>query len=576
VGFLEYACSTFLEKDWIKTKLLVSPKARFPQFFRDDFGFVCIFPEPTAKISEEDKTISLMGYAFPAGIEGQAQLVRLFGASVLHFRCHALSSQFQDYEEWKKGKDLQLVKFVASLLEDVKANAYCAMQYPDKLADLAFANALGLKRLRRLDRLLNPATKTMAGLLVRSNTGLDAINAGYENNLVNHLVELLNEFEKKAIPSLTDENLALREEKLKIANQIYYAIKDSGPITEAPFFPHTEELGACSIFLPSYFVDPNVAIDKDFKKCLEYLGRTLGSSEGASEANPRMTELDAVQVFDSWARQKEKDKKIIERYQTYLPSTGFKSIEIPEQDYTEFLRIRARCKSEAHRLIESLLVARDAVDEDPRKNYGVLDLQEVIQVIASKSPRLDVFMLDENLSKSYSWIILLDASRSMKYLGDFALEIFLILGDIANELLLDPTSWAMYAFNDRLSIIKDPKERYNIRVKSRIGGIKFEGSTMLYDALMIGGQVIKARAENMRLITVISDGYPFGYLNESGTLEELIRTLEGRSISLIGIGTKSRRMKTLFRTSCSVYTLRDLAKKFSNLYLSASQVVAES
>jgi len=575
VGFLDYACSIFLEKDWIKTKLLVSPRTKFPEFFRDDFGFVCIFPEPAVKETEEDRRISLMGYDFLADTNGLAQLVKLFRASVLHLRCHTLSSQFQDYVEWRKGKDAQLAGFVASLLEDAVANAYCARQYPEELSNLAFANSLALKRLRKLDRLLNPATKTMAGLLVRSNTGLMPVKPGNEYTLITQLAELLGQF-KSIAAATANENVDLKKERLKFAAEIYYAIKDSGPITEAPFFPHTEELGTCSVFLPSCYVDYDIAMDKDFKSCLEYLGGVVEPSANSQEVKRKADEIEAVQVFDSWGHQKEKDRKTLEKYQTYASSTGLRSVEVPEQDYTEFLRIRSRCKSEAHRLIESLLVARDALDEDPRKIYGVLDLQEVIQVIASKSPRLDVFMLDENLSKSYSWIILLDASRSIKHIGDFALELFLILGDIANELLLDSTSWAMYAFNDRFFVIKDPKERYNVRVKSRIGGLRFEGTTLLRDALAISGQVIKSRAENMRLITVISDGYQFGYLNERGTLEELINSLERRSVSLIGIGAKSRQMRSVFRTSCSVYTLRDLAKKFSNLYLSASRVAAES
>jgi len=152
----------------------------------------------------------------------------------------------------------------------------------------------------------------------------------------------------------------------------------------------------------------------------------------------------------------------------------------------------------------------------------------------------------------------------------------LILCDAANELLLDPTSWGVYAFNDRFLVVKDPKERYNVRVKARIGGIRFEGSTLLSDALMTAGQVIKSRAENMRLITVISDGYSYEYSKASGTVLETVKTLEGRSISLIGIGAKSRRIGTLFKTGFSVYTLRDLSRKFSSLYLSASRVAADT
>jgi hypothetical protein len=567
----------FLEKDNLKTKLLVSPKVRFCQLLHDGTGFTAILPEPTVQETEEGgKRVSLMGYSFPADTEGKRQLVSLFRASVFHLGFHVLYSKLEDYEEWIKGKDQQLARFTISLVEDVKANAHAALRYPDRLADLAFANALALKRLRRLDKMINPATMSMTELLVRCNTGLTRIESRNEYAAVTRLAELLNQFKQKASLASADENMNLKDDKLKIANEIYYAIEDAGPITVIPFLPHTEEMSTSLAFIPSYSVNSDITLENDFKRCLEFLGGKTPASEGSQETMKKEAEIEAVQVFDSWQHQKEKDENIIARYQALVQTTDFKSVEMPEQDYTEFLRIRTRCKSEAHRLMETLLVARDALDEDPKKEFGVLDLQEIIQVIASKSPRMDVFMLDENLSKSYSWVILLDASKSMEYLQDFAKEILLILCDAANELLLDPTSWGIYAFNDRFFVIKDPKERYNVRVKSRVGGIRFEGSTLLSDALTIGGQIIKTRAENMRLITVISDGYSYEYSKVSGTLSETISALEGRSISLIGIGAKSRRMGSLFKFGFSVYSLRDLSKKFSNLYLSASRIAAET
>jgi hypothetical protein len=216
------------------------------------------------------------------------------------------------------------------------------------------------------------------------------------------------------------------------------------------------------------------------------------------------------------------------------------------------------------------------VDEDPRKLYGVLDLQEIIQVIASSSPRMDVFMLDENMSKSYSWVILFDASRSMCCMKDFALEILIVLTEVANEVLLDPHSWGVYAFNERFFVIKDFKERYNPRVKSRIGGLKFGGFTYMPDALSLAGHAIKSRAENMRLLTIISDGWPCGYSEINDELLETVSSLTGCNVSVVGIGAQTRRMSSFFKSTCAVYTMRDLTRQFSSLYLEASRVVAES
>ncbi|MCK4313710.1 VWA domain-containing protein [Candidatus Bathyarchaeota archaeon] len=577
MGFLEYARLLFFEKDQMKINLSTSSKTVFPQFFCDEEGSVIVLPEPKFRENEDgEKTIWLMGYCFPADAQGKRQLAHLFKASAFHLSAHAVSSSFKDYEEWGKSKDSRLVRFTSSLIEDAVATAYVSTKHVDKLFDLAFANTLALKRLHSIDKLINPATKIMADLLVRMNTGFTKVESQSEHNVAIRVAELLDQFKEKACLSSGDEKVNLKDEKLKVAEEIYCAIENAGPITEAPFLPHTEELGKCSIFSRSYFVDSDIILETDFKKCLDFLGDTFPSSEERKQRWRKTSEAEAIQVFNSWEHEKEKNEKMLAKYEDLLVPTRLRSAEIPQLSYTEFLRSKARCKSEAHRLIESLLVARDAVDEDPRKMYGVLDLAEVIQVIASKSPRLDVFMLDENISKSYAWIILLDASRSMRCIKDFALELFVMAAEAANQLLLDSSSWGMYAFNDRFLVIKDPKERYNVRVKSRIGGLKFEGFTYMPDALEIAGQIIKARNENLRLITVISDGWPFGYTDIESALSETISSLKKRNIAVLGIGAKSRRMKFFFKNHCTVYTLRDLKKKFSTLYMEASRIAVEA
>jgi hypothetical protein len=577
VGFLEYARSIFFESDQLKIELLVSPKFEFPQLFRDETAFISVFPEPTVEENKDgDKTISLMGYCFPSNAQGKRQLVGIFRAAVFHLSAHVLCSRFEDYQEWIKDKNPRLAKFAISLIEDTKANAYVSAKYPDKLVDLASANALALKRLHQIDKLINPSTRIMAELLIRMNTGIMKAKSENDLEVVTRLAKLLAQFKEEVLLSFRDEDMNLKDEKLNAAEEIYCAIEDTGPITEVPFLPHTEELGRCSLFSSSCIVNADITLESDFRKCLGFLGGTLSSSRVSEETWRKMGEAEAIQVFNSWEHERERNIGLIAKYESLLGSTRLKSVEIPQLGYTEFLRSRSRCKSEAHRLIESLLVARDAIDEDPRKMYGVLDLQEVIQVLSSKSPRMDVFMLDENISKSYAWVILLDASRSMRYLKDFALELFVMAAEAANQLLLDSASWGMYAFNDRFLVIKDSKERYNIRVKSRIGGIEFEGLTYMPDALEIAGQIIKARNENLKLITVISDGWPYGYADIDVALSTTIDTLERGNIAVIGIGVKSRLMQVFFKNHCTVYTLRDLKKKFSNLYMEASRIAVET
>ncbi|MEM2984778.1 MAG: hypothetical protein QXL24_06115 [Candidatus Jordarchaeaceae archaeon] len=575
MGFLEYAWSLFFDKDWMKNKVLISSKFRFPQFRQTEGCSICTFPEPTA-LEGEEEALSLMGYIFPDDTLGQCQLASLFRASVIYLSSLSINANFEDYVEWARGKNQRLANFVSSIIEGIKAITYISLKQQDKLLDLAVANTLALRRFSKIDGYINPATKIMAGFLIKAHTGINLIHSRHESEVVENLYILVQRFRDKVVSSFSEKNLNLKEEKLKLADEIYQVIENAGVITETPFLPHTQELGPCSVFRPNLYVNFDVTLDENFKNCLEFLGVNLESFRGSSQKWRKIAENEGLQLIDTWKHQKEKDEKLLSQYQNILSLTKFKSVEIPEQDYTEFLKIKARCKTEAHRLIESLLVARDALDEDPRKLYGVLDLQEVIQVVAGRSPRTDVFMLDENISKSYSWIILLDVSESMKSVSDFAMEIFLIMAEAANELLLDPTSWAMYAFNDRFFVIKDLKERYNIRVKSRIGGIKFGGLTYIPDALTVTGEVMKARNDKLRLITVISDGWPYGYPSIDIALTEIVNALKSRDISPVGIGAKSTRIGSYFKSNCSAFTLRDLTKQFSRIFIEASNIAVET
>lgn len=575
LGFLEYAWQLFFDKDRLHSRLLVSPKAKFPQLRYDDLGFSCIFPEPIVVEDEEgEKSVSVMGYSFPPSLQGKGQLVTLFRACVFHLGAHSVISKFSDYADWRHGRNKRLAEFTVALVEDVGVNAFIQVKHADKLVDVAFANALAVKRLNRVDRLMNPATKTMAGLLLRMNTGQSHVTSQAESDVIEHLAGFLGQFMEKVKQSLPDESANLRDDRLSVADVVYDAVENVGMVLEQPFLPHTEELGTFSLLTPAFSVSSDVLGGDEFNKCLSYLGGVLPSSNG--EENGKVAEAEASSIFETQKRASEKDRKILSKYENFLSLTSFKTVEMPEQDYSRYLRVKTRCRSEAHRLIESLLVARDALDEDPQKMYGALDLQEVIQVVASKSPKMDVFMLDENISKSYSWVILLDASKSMHCIRDFAEDLLLVLAEVANELLLDPHSWGMYAFNDKFFVIKDPEERYNTRVKSRLGGIRFEGFTYIPDALKMAGKIIRKRSENLKLITVVSDGWPYGYQNIDVNLSETLKNLTGGCVSVIGIGVQSRRASSYLQNNCAVYNLRDLSRKFASLYFEASRIAVET
>jgi nitric oxide reductase activation protein len=256
--------------------------------------------------------------------------------------------------------------------------------------------------------------------------------------------------------------------------------------------------------------------------------------------------------------------------------TRFKGVSFPDEDYTQYLRARSLLQGASRRLMDALRSALDLLDEDPRQEMGQLDLSAVIQAMASNKPATDVFFLDEYLKQSFAWSIIFDVSASMKVRGEYGRALAISMGEVAKELMTDPTSWSFFAFSDHLYILKDSNESYSKTVRSRIGGLKFEGLTYIPDAVHIAGKMLAKRFEEQRVLIVISDGWPYGYANMPIALKEGVDDLLRKGVIVIGIGVETDRMGNFFRLHTSVYTQKDLVSRFANVYISASEKAIET
>jgi hypothetical protein len=154
----------------------------------------------------------------------------------------------------------------------------------------------------------------------------------------------------------------------------------------------------------------------------------------------------------------------------------------------------------------------------------------------------------------------------MKIMKDFTQEIAIILAETANKVLLDSTSWSIFAYNDEFKVVKDFNERYNTRVRSRLGGILFKGLSYMPDAIEIAGKTLAKRGEELKIVAVISDGWPYGYPNIYTVTKKIISKLGEANIVVIGIGAKSGRMELLFETNCASYTQKELVNQFGVRY----------
>jgi len=563
VSFIDYARDHSLERDPHKLKFVSTEDEVYPRLFEDEVGFTIVMPMP--EISEE--SISFLGYEFQNEPLSKQQVARLFRASVYHLSAHAVASKYEDYRDWVGAKSPLLSKFVPTVIEDMVVNMFVAAWYPDKIGDMSFACAHALSRLRRLGNVRIQATRIMASLMTYANTGLRRFASEEDRDLVEVLFDGMEECRDVITKSIDDKEMDIKAVKLETANQIYDAIMSHGPLIEVPSLPFTEDLGPNSLF-PHVKMDPTASVDDLLNECLR--GIVGPQMEGPSRSMSRTAREEALMVFDSQFIEKEKERKMLSKYEEFALLSRFRSMEFPDQDYTEYLRAKARCKKETNKLIERLMLAMNAYMEDIRKLFGVLDLADAIQVIASKSDRTDIFILDEKIQKSFAWAILIDASTSMRHIRGYVKEMAIILAESANKILLNPSSWGVFAFNDRFYLIKDFSEQYNTRVKSRIGGLRFNGLTYMPDAIEIAGKILSKRDEELKIMAVISDGWPYGYSNIYRESQEIIKKLEAADVVVFGVGAQSGRMEFLFSSQFPAFTLKEFVSKFGQMYIDAS------
>ncbi|MGD0645974.1 MAG: VWA domain-containing protein [Candidatus Bathyarchaeia archaeon] len=572
MGFIDYAWAVSLQKDNTKVKILQDSALVQPVLQIDNFGFTIKLP--TVHLLEEGN-VSFLGYKFAANNSGKSKIGRLFRASVLHITTHTLAP-FSKEKIVPKESDSIVEAFAKSLINDTYLNAYIQARYPDRFFDIAYANAVAYKKIKSSERIFTSSTKLMTALLTKLNTGLIKNSPGaQEEQIVNQLFNDLMALKERFLVLIADGQIKLDElfdEKVKDIKRL---LEPFGPFLEAPSLRHTESLGRCSIYS-----EVETSGDKDFEslfaKSLTSLGVTVPAINNIDQCWRPETEAEALQAFNSDNYQKQREEKILLKINSYVALTRFKSVSIPDEDYTQYLRARNLVQGAGRRLLDILRSAFNYLDEDPRQEMGQLDLAAVIQSLASNKPATDVFVLDEYLKPNFAWSLIFDVSKSMQVKGEYGRALAIAVAEAAKELMTDPTSWTFFAFSDKFYILKDGSESYSKRVRARIGGLKFDGLTYIPDAIQIAGKMLAKRFEEQRCLIVISDGWPYGYPNMPLALKEGVDDLLKKGVMVIGIGVETDRIGKFFQLHASVYTQKDLINKFGSLYANASAKALET
>jgi hypothetical protein len=561
LNFFDFAGATahqITKKSSDKLKILLHEDLKYPYLGKDSRGFVLHLIKPKRL---DEKNVYFQGLKFNLQNPTHKKIIwYLFKASVYHLSMHSLLSDFSLYSKWARGKNANLSTFVISLLEDAIVSKHLKQSFRWALPEIAYANTVSFLRMKDVEELPNDISRIMASTLL--NYSLGKVKGNLENDMLTDVEAITSILHK------IGENPTV-DEKVDAATQIYGALAVYGEAFEVPSLLYAESHGTNDPFYEQS-TPAEEEIQQHLAEALTAIDTEIKDEEQLKTVLQSLKENEVQQVFTAWQEYENSKLKILKDYVEIGKDTRFEDFEFPTEDYTEFQRRREILGGPIRRILYRLRLLKNVGGEDFRQESGFVDLQEAIQVIASKSQRTDIFMREELQTREDAWSILIDASHSLNMFKGEVRGIALCLAEVAKMLILDQNSWGMYAFNNKFYVIKDFSEKYDSRVRARIGGLTHGGFTYLPDAVLLAAQALTKRLEESRVLVVVSDFFPAGYEDAEEKLKENIKKIERMGVGVIGIGVNSRAAKQYIRTSCVVEGPYDLMKKFTKVFMEYS------
>lgn len=557
MGFFDFAWSTSFQitkKRPDEIKILLQDNLKYPYLGKDSKGYVIHLIKP--KRSNKSH-INFQGLKFnPKNPTHNKIIWYLFKASVYHLNMHLLMSDFSIYSKWARGKQPNLATFVISLVEDAVINEHLRHSFRWAIPETAYANAISFVRMKNVEELPNDTSRMMASTLLDYNLGM--VKGKLKGDMltdVNAVTTILQKLGEN--PTAND--------RIDAANQIYDAIAVYGETWEVPSLLYAESHGKNDLFY-----EERVPEEDEIRSVLSKALLTLEpeiEEEQLKNTLQSLRENEAQRALLAWQEHENSKSKILESYAEIGKDTPFESFEFPNEDYAGYHGRREILGGPIRRILYRLRLLKNVGGEDFRQESGFVDLQEAIQVIASKSQRTDIFVREELQTREDAWSILVDASHSLNMFEGEVRGIALCLAEVAKTLILNQNSWGMYAFNDKFYVVKDFSEKYGALVKARIGGLRHGGLTYLPDAILLAAHALTNRLEESRVLVVVSDFFPAGYENAEERLKESVKKVNRMGIGMIGIGVNSRAVKHYIRPSCVVESPFDLMKKFTKAFM---------
>lgn len=573
MNLLDFTWSTveFITNKTADEIKVIIDQVDYPYLETDSTGWIIHLGSPA--VSDEN-TSRLCGLRFENDSAGRTALWRLYRASVTHLSLHSFASDFKMYDSLLSNQNQNNANFAISLAEDYSLRAVMRTLWPGLMIETALANHQTHQRMK-IPANQDLATRIAANLLSYTLVGRKVSSMGGtidDQIIAAHagLLRFSQRIQQSYEGELANDSESLTRLKLDAASLVTNLFNENSlrlrTLPALPFAEHNLTIGSEQ---SSLFGDPSARNGKDAfaSSSISDALAELGINHDAEKLNEAEValKLEADAMLSYWDFNRAVSKKLIQQYKQ-IDSSHFESFGYPAGDLAEYVRIKKRLTGRIRCALDILRMAKTSIEELTAQEYGFADIPLAIQILASKSSRNDIYLREELNSKSESWAILIDSSKSLERLVCTVRDAAVCLAEVATGMLPNSDSWACYTFNQDFNIIKDFSEPYSSEVKARIGGISTGLKTYLPDAIRIAASKLAQIPSDYKVILVVSDGYPQGYEGIDRQLLSTVEAVSKRGIALIGIGVESTAISKYFRSTCVAHDAYELMRDFVNVY----------
>ena len=473
--FLDIIYKIFYEtaqRNFKDVRLLLSEKFHSPS--------IQFQPSVEVKIPIPKKTkngITYSGYFFKDSPQELINVWSFFLATVYHMAAHVAVSDYSLYNEWIKKKSPRIFWKVIDFIEDDAVERYLLSKNPDIWDNLS--------KIKNSHDEFNRFHKTKSKF---------TLNLG--SKITNSIKQKMSDETLQGFDKKHEDNL------LGWASELY---RNGNNLHETPLFYHEQHNYKQSLILQKNKTEffPSGKFENTVKK-LNFL----------------------------YLEEKDRIENILHKIRKDVVGLNFEEIVVPGEDIYEYFNLKEKNKKILKKIREQIRTVYNNA-EDPQTNfYGEIDMEMALQAIASNSQDYaEVFNKSEEQRIEETWGILVDNSASLRLRFEQVKDFMLCLAEASDELTGPSGSWGLYSYDQKFSILKDHKGKYNQDAKARIGGLQSGGLSHTPDAILLSGRMLANTPADLKHLFVFTDDFPTGIWNYDQKVYLAIKEVERMGVS---------------------------------------------